>query len=1573
MFYLWIAFRNHGKGYYLPQLDNWSGRLHLSPRETGLASDVYIPVLAKDKIWTLEPPAGFFWKEKGERQRVIEENVAFTMDNGQFSIIIRAAQYTRESSRFVKYTWPQNGVITLGRDDGCAIHFANSLVSSHHITLRYQNESTCVMQESSSNGTYVNSILVRRNENTMLRFGDKITILPGLHIYFMGRVIAVNQPSAENFSVSLPLLQDGAVPDAKSQFREDEPSIFHEYHRAPRKIQQPKEESYELLAPLGKEKQNDVPTILAIGPSMTMVMPMLVSAIAMGRNNILASMAMVGTSSALAVTWGLLNRRHRDKQAILNEEHRIAVCKQYYAEMEETLDTSVRRERSRLLYNYLSVQECLALPAANDTKLWERLPSHQDFLSLRLGLGESPLPGNITIPKPQISLVDDPLRNEPQRLYDKFSIMQHVPILMNIPEHPIIGILEPRDMPYLLESMIVQATAGQSYHDIRVVVIHDANGDEEWRWAKWLPHVYTDDSHTLRMVVSHPEAIREVLSHVYDDLTIRLDRASEQADGDQEKDAAAVNRKNLPYYLVFCTDPKLIEEHPIMRIIASGVPVGCSLILQATSMEMLPKECSVVIDARNQLGAVYGMDGKMTGVQFEFPNRNDLTQYSRSISGIRIKDSMEDNAIPSLVTFLEVYKARRVEDLDAWRLWNENHAYQGIESFIGLKAGGVPFILDISDKNHGPHGLIAGTTGAGKSVLLQSYILSLAINYSPSEIQFILIDYKGGGTSEDFRYLPHVAGVIDSLQGERAIFRALASIKGEILRREEIFKQRGVNNIDDYMRLFNHDPEADSLGHLIIIIDEFAELKKEQPDFMHELVSAARVGRSLGMHLILATQKPSNSVSDEIAANTRFRVCLRVASKSDSNEMLHRPEAAYIKGMGRCYVQVGNDEIFEEVQTSYSGMDYQPDALRSDEEPQLLNESGQPIKFKKKKNADSNEKKKNELRAVLDYISDTLSEHHASGAKKLWLDELKHVLMMTELRPIQEESYADGKWPDVSGEQLLAYYAMADDVDKQQHLPVALDFTLDKNYMIVGLAGMGKTTMLQTIAVSLALRYTPDQVIMYFFSLTSRNIASLSALPHVGDIVYEEEEDEQSRLLDLLNNESRRRKKLFAQMTTSNYIQYNRAAAASKGEFKTVPAIVVFVDRMQQLRSLEEHGKEDKLLLFYELLRSGASQGIFFVLTAFSRNELPGKYHPFIRGVALNLNERSDYIDALNVRIPIAWGGIAACQGRGVIAIEDKKNSSESQILEIQVALYATAASDTERSEAIKRLGEDMRENWHGELPAFIARIPNKPILDDLLALPSVRQRLADPDYLPLGYVKQTGMPFYLDLGECFSMMLCGPTKSGKTTALKVLAELFDKRGAEIHVTGSSALIDWGRAQGYHAYDIPSSNQEPTPWGDFMEELFRIIVPERDHAFHEARKIGPSAEKECINGFTPIALLIDDFNLCMEKNEGVLQMYSMLQYCFNKNVRNYKVFLFISLSHSSYRSNRSMPVVAAATKYRHGMMLQGNLNECDPFDVAVPYSEKKLVYPKGEALLVSELESSRIVLPQLERSTFEED
>src|SRR5699024_1019418 len=229
---------------------------------------------------------------------------------------------------------------------------------------------------------------------------------------------------------------------------------------------------------------------------------------------------------------------------------------------------------------------------------------------------------------------------------------------------------------------------------------------------------------------------------------------------------------------------------------------------------------------------------------------------------------------------------------------------------LGVRGTEDYVYLNLHEKAHGPHGLVAGTTGSGKSEILQSYILSLAINYHPHEVGFLLIDYKGGGMASLFRDLPHLLGVITNLDGSESM-RALASIKSELARRQLIFNAFDVNHIDDYSKIFRAGEADEPMPHLFIISDEFAELKKEQPEFMSELVSTARIGRSLGVHLILATQRPSGIVDEQIWSNSKFKLALKVQNEADSKEVIKTPDAANITEPGRAYLQVGNNEIYE--------------------------------------------------------------------------------------------------------------------------------------------------------------------------------------------------------------------------------------------------------------------------------------------------------------------------------------------------------------------------------------------------------------------------------------------------------------------------------------------------------------------------------------------------------------------------------------------------------------------------------------------------------------------------------------
>ena len=252
--------------------------------------------------------------------------------------------------------------------------------------------------------------------------------------------------------------------------------------------------------------------------------------------------------------------------------------------------------------------------------------------------------------------------------------------------------------------------------------------------------------------------------------------------------------------------------------------------------------------------------------------------------------------------------------------YKSNDITEKIEAPIGVGEAGEKLMLDLHERASGPHGLIAGTTGSGKSELLTTLILSLALTFPPDKAAFFLIDYKGGGMSNLFSDLPHLLGSISNLSKAESK-RAEISLKSENMRRQRIFARSGVNNINDYTGLYDAGVAAEPLPHIFIIVDEFAELRKEEPDFMDRLISISQVGRSLGLHLILATQKPAGVVDDRIRANSRFRIALRLVDRADSMDMLRREDATFIKECGRAFLQVGNNEIFTCFQSGYAMCD----------------------------------------------------------------------------------------------------------------------------------------------------------------------------------------------------------------------------------------------------------------------------------------------------------------------------------------------------------------------------------------------------------------------------------------------------------------------------------------------------------------------------------------------------------------------------------------------------------------------------------------------------------------------------
>jgi len=626
------------------------------------------------------------------------------------------------------------------------------------------------------------------------------------------------------------------------------------------------------------------------------------------------------SSAGFGILWTVINRITQKKQQKKDELHRFDAYSKYLIDITDKIRKKYNGNMNAMHTMYKSAAECANYNSESES-LWNRNHRHDDFLFYRLGLGNIPFQSAINIPRQGFSLApEDSLLNKPSIIKDNFSTLYNVPVGVDLMKHKMLGLVGGKDFTGavdVVKLLVTQIAANNCYTDVKMVFIYNNNSAyniDQWDFVKWFPHVWSEDK-KVRYVASNQQEAGDVFFEL-----ARIFR--QRGELNELKEGTVPN----PYYIMFVMNPEMLEGEIISKYVYENNPkYGLSTVIVTDSYASLPNECEYVVENDDTFSGKYSVleeEEVQLAITFDDISPDAIDKFARRLSNYYIRETESGGDIPSGLSFFDMYDAKRLSDLNVIDRWRKNRVYDNIRGLLGAKAGGNLCYLDVHEKYHGPHGLVAGTTGSGKSETLQTYMLSLAVNYSPDDIGFFVIDYKGGGMANLFNGLPHLIGQISNLSGNQ-VRRAMVSIKSENRRRQTIFNESGVNNINLYTKLYKNNEATLPVPHLFIIIDEFAELKREEPDFMRELISVAQVGRSLGVHLILATQKPNGTVDDNIWSNTKFRLCLRVAEKQDSMDMLHKPDAAYISQAGRCYLQVGNDEIFELFQSGYSGATYQ--------------------------------------------------------------------------------------------------------------------------------------------------------------------------------------------------------------------------------------------------------------------------------------------------------------------------------------------------------------------------------------------------------------------------------------------------------------------------------------------------------------------------------------------------------------------------------------------------------------------------------------------------------------------------
>ncbi|MDD6272677.1 MAG: type VII secretion protein EssC [bacterium] len=1174
---------------------------------------------------------------------------------GENNTLSTAYIYVNEDndSSYTSYSIVENGDYTIGKGEKDSIIIDNSFMTENMATLTKNDNGYYLKVNDNKFGVYVNNnkVISKRLET-----GDKLFIT-GYSFILLKDYIIISMKD-ENIKVNTTKIYKKELPKYSGQITEtindDNLYLYNEneyYSRQPRFVTTVLEENLKIDSPPGKQEQDDTPVIYTLGPMLTMTMTSAVSVstsianLTSGKSNISSTLPSLLIAVAMIVStllWPTLLKKFNKKKQIKNEEKRQKKYTEYLIEKRNKIESIKHNQHQILVENYPEPKYLQNIIINKKRNLWERQIDSEDFLNVRVGVGTIPLKINLSYSIEDFTMSEDNLKAELTSVTENAKEITNCPVTISLTErNKLVIIGETVHKFNMLKSIILQLATAHAYNDLKFVFMINDDSDTIWESFKLLPHVWSD-SRDIRFYSNNYDDMLKLSFYLEQVFTSR-----KYSDEDGKQIERSISYKSVqPYYLLIVDNIKKVKNIDIVdKILKEEGNIGFGLLILNDGISNLPNEINDFLTVDGVNGAIIKNDlNKKNQQGFKCDNIDEVNMplMCEKLSNIPIKTDTVLTELKNSVGFLEMYKVGRVEQLDLVNRWKESDPVNSLSVPIGIRSDGELFNLDLHEKFHGPHGLIAGMTGSGKSEFIITFILSMCINFSPEEVSFVLIDYKGGGLNDAFENkltgirLPHLAGTITNLDTAE-IKRSLSSIQSELKRRQRLFGEvkeklnESTLDIYKYQRLYREGVIDEPISHLFIISDEFAELKSQQPEFMSELISTARIGRSLGVHLILATQKPSGIVDDQIWSNSKFKVCLKVQERSDSMDVIRRPDAASLKKAGRFYLQVGYNDYFAIGQGAYAGTKYIPkDKITKvvDRDISFLNNIGDTIR-----NIETEERGKEisqgeELPAVLKYICQC-AESEKLEAKKLWLDKIPAEIFITNL--MRKYSYVPSTW---NIEAIVGEY---DDPSNQKQDLLKLDFNQEGNTLIYG--SSGNEIMLTSIIYSLIINHSSEEINIYIIDFGSEMFGTFVNAPQVGDVVFINEQEKLANLFATITKELERRKKLFVDYNGS----YNLYI---KNSGKKLPRIMIIVNNYEMFTE----NYDDYVDVISSISRECEKFGIFFCISASGVSAVRGKTSQnFSTQLCLQFNNPSDYSSILGSTKGLIPSDIP---GRGLVKLD---------------------------------------------------------------------------------------------------------------------------------------------------------------------------------------------------------------------------------------------------------------------------------------------------------------------------------
>ena len=1194
--------------------------------------------------------------------------------------------------------WPMGGrPATVGRSEGADVFLDHHSVSRAHFRLQRQGEAWQVEDLGSTNGTWLAG---QRIDGTR-------TLAPG-DIIEAGACLLQIRPRATGDADLQPDDAGGLAFNRPARIRP-----------APRKVS--------VAYPARPAEREPYPF-----PWVQVVAPLLLAAVAVTLFRRVEFLLFALLSPILAVANSISYRR-RDAGRTQRDAERYAA---EVAEADSAVYQAAEHELTTSRDRFPDPTTLAAIATGPGRRLWERRPSDLDAALLRVGVADRP--ASVTITSRGADRPPPP------------PVLTTVPVTVDLAAAGVLGVAGPAgDVRSVARWLVSQLTTLCSPRDVEVVVLAPPDTGGDWDWVRWLPHARVDEPHAPPALVGNDkltqaERVKELLK-----LLDGRVAAARESHGAAFTPTVVVVFDGIRALRALPGVPRLLKEGPAVGICAIGLDDDVTRLAEEGRAQL-------VLDAGDPSLGVLEVDGAeaVPGILLDRVGAGWADEVARALAPLRDAGGEDGEAvIPRTVRYVDLAMVDpdSVDDvLDRWDLGGRT-----TEALVGVSVDG-PFSVDL--RRDGPHALVAGTTGAGKSEFLQTLVVSLSLANRPNALNFVLVDYKGASAFADCERLPHTVGLVTNLDGHLTE-RALVSLDAELKRREQALKDGGVPDIDAAWEQDEAAAAAAGLTRLVIVIDEFAELARELPDFVSGLIRIARVGRSLGVHLILATQRPAGVVSPEMRANTGLRVGFRMEDKQDSVEVLEAPNAADVARStpGRGFVRTGGRSALVEFQAARvagrrRGATENVPPPRVDRAP--WSRLGYPLAAPAHR--EERDGVATDLHALVDVIAEASALTGLPRSRSPWLPPLPAEVPLPPVAAAGRGGVAAVSW------------GLEDLPSVQAQRPATFDVAGGGHLLIAGSTRSGRSTALRTLAGSLARSISPSDVHLYGLDFGNGALLPLADLPHCGGVVGRAEAARVERLLARLVEEVARRQELLARAGVGDIGEQRRASPPGE----RLPYVVVLLDRWEGFTAQFSVDSGSELpAAVLRLVREGAGAGLRLVVTG-DRSLLTDRIAALVEDkLVLRLADREDY-------------RLAGLKPRNVPdEVPPGRAFRADSGAELQVAYLGADPSAPAQAAALRRIAKEGTSRWPAKQrlnrPFRVEGLPAHVDFEQAWAA-AAPVRPHTPLWALVGVGGDELEPVGVDLSTSGGFVVAGPSKSGRSTALRSMAKSLAAGGAAV-------------------------------------------------------------------------------------------------------------------------------------------------------------------------------------------------